>query len=215
MTPKVSGSPEPIEGRCGAKLRGTNPPRYCKNPPLKYQTKCRRCGGASPQAKRKAEERAVMAEIVEEMGVLGIQPDYDKVNPVDVMARMLAAVTSEERWLAVRVSRLTGDEILTWSRTEHETGIGPMGAIDKETFKAVPAALVEQLRTARDRVMAYAEKCIRLGLDERRVAMIEGQAAQMVGAVQRVITALNLTPEQIEQAHTLLAREFRALEGEA
>lgn len=46
--PKTSGSPEPIPGRCGAKIRGTNPPRFCKKWPIKNGNgRCERCGGKS------------------------------------------------------------------------------------------------------------------------------------------------------------------------
>jgi len=45
---KATGSLEPIPGRCGAKLRGTDPPRYCKRFPMKGKSRCRRCGGKTP-----------------------------------------------------------------------------------------------------------------------------------------------------------------------
>lgn len=42
------GSAEPMPGRCGAKLRRSDPPRYCTQYPMKGRTRCRRCGGATP-----------------------------------------------------------------------------------------------------------------------------------------------------------------------
>lgn len=44
---KTTGSPEPIPGRCGAKLKYTDPPRYCKKWPLNGRRRCHRCGGRS------------------------------------------------------------------------------------------------------------------------------------------------------------------------
>jgi hypothetical protein len=41
------GSPEPLPGKCGAKLALTDPPRYCKRYPLKGRTRCYKCGGKS------------------------------------------------------------------------------------------------------------------------------------------------------------------------
>jgi hypothetical protein len=44
----LRGSAEPIPGRCGRHLRGTDPPRYCKCMPAKGRDCCRRCGGSTP-----------------------------------------------------------------------------------------------------------------------------------------------------------------------
>jgi hypothetical protein len=41
------GSAEPMAGRCGRKLRGTNPPRYCVKYPSDGRTACKYHGGAS------------------------------------------------------------------------------------------------------------------------------------------------------------------------
>lgn len=54
--PKITGSLEPLAGRCGAKLKFTgtsseNPTKYCKKYPLKGGNgRCERCGGKSPVA---------------------------------------------------------------------------------------------------------------------------------------------------------------------
>lgn len=44
---RVKGSPAPIEGRCGARLRKSDPPRYCAQYPLEGKTRCKLHGGAS------------------------------------------------------------------------------------------------------------------------------------------------------------------------
>src|SRR5215813_2753544 len=41
------GSPEPVPGKCGRKLRGTDPPRYCLREPLAGRTACRLHGSRS------------------------------------------------------------------------------------------------------------------------------------------------------------------------
>lgn len=46
---RVRGSEQPVEGRCGKKLRGSDPPRYCTQWPVKGGTACRFCGGKSPK----------------------------------------------------------------------------------------------------------------------------------------------------------------------
>jgi hypothetical protein len=37
-----------MPGKCGARLRGTDPPRYCMKAPMRGKTRCERCGGATP-----------------------------------------------------------------------------------------------------------------------------------------------------------------------
>jgi hypothetical protein len=47
--PNTSGSPEPIAGRCGAKIRLSDPPRYCTRYPKKNGNgRCKNHGGDSP-----------------------------------------------------------------------------------------------------------------------------------------------------------------------
>lgn len=46
-TSPLTGSPAPLSGRCGAKLRASDPPRYCKQFPLKDRQRCKLHGGTS------------------------------------------------------------------------------------------------------------------------------------------------------------------------
>ena len=43
-----AGSVKPLRGKCGAKLRGSKPARYCKRDPLHGKTRCKLHGGATP-----------------------------------------------------------------------------------------------------------------------------------------------------------------------
>lgn len=43
----MSGSEKPVDGCCGAKIRKSNPPRYCQRKPLRGRTRCRLHGGLS------------------------------------------------------------------------------------------------------------------------------------------------------------------------
>jgi hypothetical protein len=45
---RVRGSAQPLPGRCGRRLRGSDPPRYCKQYPLRGRDACKYCGGKSP-----------------------------------------------------------------------------------------------------------------------------------------------------------------------
>ena len=54
---QARGSPEPIEGRCGRKLGGTEPARYCRAWPAKGRSRCK-AKGHGGDAKRGAESPA-------------------------------------------------------------------------------------------------------------------------------------------------------------
>ena len=45
---RVRGSAEPVPGRCGRRLKDSDPPRYCTQWPLKGRDCCKYCGGKSP-----------------------------------------------------------------------------------------------------------------------------------------------------------------------
>jgi len=46
---KKTGTEEPIPGKCGSKLRKTDPPRYCAKNPLPGRTRCNLHGGLTPR----------------------------------------------------------------------------------------------------------------------------------------------------------------------
>lgn len=47
---KRAGSPKPIAGKCGARLRGKDAGRFCTDALVAGRTKCRAHGGATPRA---------------------------------------------------------------------------------------------------------------------------------------------------------------------
>lgn len=209
---KVTGSAEPREGRCGAKLRGQD--AYCQTRLAEGAKRCRRHGGAAPQAKAKEIERVETRkneEIMRRALPFGTPKDVD---PLEALLGLISDKAQEVEWLRFKVEEL-GDEAKVWGPVEHQEGVGPMGAVDMSTVKAAPNTWWVMLRSAEDQLAKYVTAALKAGVAERQVRIAEGQAAKMVGAVQRVIEALELTPEQRDRAHGLLSIEFRALEGGA
>src|SRR5262245_1063149 len=45
---RVRGSEKPLPGRCGRRLRNSEPPRFCTQYPLKGRDACKYCGGKTP-----------------------------------------------------------------------------------------------------------------------------------------------------------------------
>lgn len=197
--------------RCGARTKNGDP---CQLRPLKGATRCRRHGGASPQAKAAAARRIEKQKLEQEVvKMLGIQDTYEQVNPQDTLLHVLGATAAEERFLANRVAEFSeDDQVLRWTRKDHQEGSGPMGPVDVSTYSAVPDVLVTQLRDARDRLIRYSAMAIKLGLDERRVALAESQADQLAAVFFRAVASTALAPEQREALQQAFASELRALE---
>lgn len=70
---KSNGSLEPLPGRCGARLRASDPPRYCQKNPMKGRERCRLHGGlslrgiANPSYQGKGYTKDVPARLLERM----------------------------------------------------------------------------------------------------------------------------------------------------
>ena len=79
------GSIEAIDGRCGARLRRSNPPRYCKRYPVRGRKRCRLHGGtaprgiASPHYKHGRYSRLLNSEILL-AGYAAIEDDHDFIS---------------------------------------------------------------------------------------------------------------------------------------
>lgn len=201
---------------CGAKLRGTHSKHkdgLCHNAPVPGAKRCRRHGGSAPQVKRTAANRLALQQLEEDMVMLGIRETYETADPAAQMLHVLGVTAAEERYLASRVADLSDEKVLRWTRTDHRTGSGPEGPIDVETFSAVPDVLIAQLRECRDRLIRYAAMCVKANIDERRMALAESQADQLVGSFLRALAAVVLTDAQREELQAAFVRELRSLEA--
>lgn len=207
--PRQSGSPEPLPGACGAKLRGVD--LYCKQPLAEGAKRCRRHGGAAPQVKAKEVERveARKAEDVMRRALpFGTPRDVD---PLTELLDLISHKAQEVEFLRFKVEAL-GDDAKVWGPVEHQEGVGPMGAVDMSTAKAVPNTWWVMLRSAEDQLAKFVTAALKAGVAERQVQLAEQQAAVMVGMVQRALASLTLPPDLLEAAHAAFAREFRAVE---
>lgn len=211
--PKSGSSRNPSGNICGAKKRSGDP---CSAPPIKGGTRCRRHGGASPQAQRKAAERVTEAKTRQRMDTavktLGLKTE--NVDPAEALLEEIAWTHGHVQWLRSQVQALSTEE-LRWGTVDRESGIGPLGVIDKTTEKAAPNVLYSMYLTERQHLAKVSALALSAGIEERRVRMAEeqGQLAAMV--VRRVLDRLKLSAEQLEQVPLVVASEFRALASAA
>ena len=190
------------ERRCTAKTRaGTQ----CKLWALKGLNVCKYHGGAPKSVrevglKRHAKQQA-MKKLAKQNALFAA-----KVEDADPGTQLLELV----RWTAgevmfwreeVRALAEEKPDRLTWGVTK-ETHLGP------ESAAGLPVAY-QALTAAQDRLAHYCSVTLKAGVEERRVRLAEQQGDLVVTVIQRILEALDLTPEQAERVPEIVPRELR------
>lgn len=162
--------------------------------------------------KRKAAERVQEAESREimEKAVVTLGLKKDGVDPGQALLNEIAWTQAHVDWLRTRVQELEPDT-LVWGRVDHEEGIGPLGAIDKTTQKAAPNVWYQLYMTERDHLAKVSALALKAGIEERRVRIAEQDGQKVAMVLQRILNALNLTPEQARIYPEIASRELHAL----
>lgn len=191
---------------CGAKKRDGNP---CASPIRASAKRCKRHGGATPQAKRKATERAIQTKAREILGT--IDPTAPPEHPVETLMRLIQTKAAEVQWLRTIVKNMT-EQQLTWGITQHRHGVGAEGPIDETTEKTEQNIWWKLLRTAEDQLADWTTKAAKAGVEERVIRLAEGQAHIITNALQRVFTELKLTQEQKDLIPQIVPPILRTLE---
>lgn len=181
-------------GRC--KVRAKTTGKQCGNRPMQGQAICRMHGGAARQNREKAKERLAAQAIKEsaeaELAHYGVTAVED---PLLELSKLASASTALMHALGARVNAL--DEL-------ENSGT---------TFAPAIKAEVAMYERAMDRTGRLLDSLVKHGYMERQVSLAEREALLVSGIIRRVLAGLGLSTEQLQQAQTLLAAEFRALEG--
>lgn len=194
--------------RCGAKKKDLNP---CHAPPIEGGTRCGNHGGAAKHVKAKAQERVIEANA---RGILGrIDPNGPRENPVEMLLNLIHGKGAEVTWLRQKVQAL-GDDELTWGVVQHDTGVGPEGPIDKQTYKAEASIWWKLLREAENQLANWIAMALKAGVEERRVRIAETQGSLVAGAIRQILDGLNLSSTQASLIPTIVPQALRQLSGE-
>ena len=112
-----AGSPEPIEGRCAAPLRG-RPGKFCKALPLKGKTRCRMhggkslCGPSAPGFKHGEYSRYALLppELAQRMEVARQDPDrLELTEHIDLLNARLSELMANAARAAITLHKMTPD----------------------------------------------------------------------------------------------------------
>lgn len=200
----MNGTAPDHGSRCTA---STSAGRPCRRPPIAGGTVCATHGGSAPQVKAAAARRLQLAAAARELAVLG---EPIAIDPAAALLSLVHHKAGEVAWLRAMVQTDDLDE-LVWGVTREKEGGDDHGT----TREAKPSIWWAMLRTAEDQLAAYAAAAIRAGVEERRVRLQEQQGALVAGVIQRILTRLELTPEQQARVPVVVPGELRALTQEA
>lgn len=186
-----------IHGKCRAHSKQTGGP-CLSNEVMPGGLVCRIHGGYSPQAVKAAQEREsrrIMTELYEAdpQAAIAAYGTAAISDPLEALSRLAASAMHMMDALGQRVNAL--EEI----RYENDKG----GEQARTELKFYLSAM--------DRVGKFLDMLIKSGFEDRRLKLDEQTAAMFVTAMQRVLTRLDLTPEQQTLVGTIVPEELRAL----
>ena len=201
---------------CGAKKRDGQP---CGASPKRGATRCARHGGKSPRAEAAAQKRVTDEKAARTLRSLGYDPTAENIDPSEALLRLVSDKAREVAWLRHMVDTVQATEDnatpLVWGKVAHEDGVGPMGPINKDDYKADLNVWVRWLHQAEDQLARYATAALRAGVEQRQVEIREAEALVFVGAIHQILGNLQLTAEQQRLVPTVVPDALRAIERNA
>lgn len=185
----------------------------CGGYAMRGQEVCRFHGGASPQAKAKAQER-----IAEQKARTLVETYGRKINTTATEALLdeVQWTAGHVAWLRERVQEIEStaaavgadsDHPLVWGKTKEKSGGEDWG----KTEEAAPNIWLRLYQTERAHLVKVCSEAIRAGIEERRIRLAESQGELVAQAIRAILNDLNLNPEQQARVPEVVPRHLRAL----
>lgn len=192
------GQPHP---RCAGHSKRHGGP--CSHWPIKGGTVCRFHGGNAPQVAAAARRRLLAAEAGAQLDQLGVRIETTPIEALEAMLWEAAGNVAVLRQLVAQLGLHGGGTDTTglYGELYHESGT--------PTGRALPNVLVVMYDAERDRLARLAEACAKLGLDERRVRLVEHQVEQLLAHVTGAIADVGLDAAQTSRFKQALATRIR------
>lgn len=182
----------------------------CGSAALAGQNVCRHHGGASQQARAKAQERLV------EERARGLMATYGRKIETTATEALLDEVqwtAGHVAWLRERVQEIEAaaapgsESALVWGVTKKKTGGEDWG----QTEEAVPNVWLKLYQTERAHLVKVCSEAIKAGIEERRIRLAESQGQLVAHAIRAILADLGLTGEQQARVSEVVPRHLRAL----
>lgn len=189
-------------------------------------TVCTMHGGSAPAAKAAAARNLEAAAATQAVRTLGLPVD---ITPTEALLQEVQWTAGHVQWLRGKVQELEdgmtvagygADDMATnhplvWGttkRTEKQATDNPGTDTVESSGPSIWYVLYTQ---ERDRLVAVCSAALKAGVEERRVRLAEQQGDLVAEVIRRILTALNLTPEQEALVPTIVPRELRVIAGGA
>ncbi|MCC9068811.1 hypothetical protein [Arthrobacter cryoconiti] len=100
---------------------------------------------------------------------------------------------------------------LVWGQTEYRDKSGGDDAGQTVVEQAGINTWYVLYMKEREHLAKVSALALRAGIEERKIKLAESQGELVAAVLQRILNALNLTPDQWEQVPVIVPRELRAL----
>jgi hypothetical protein len=179
--------PPPDDRRCTAKSKQAG--RRCAKWAEPGLDVCRMHGGGTKKAKEK-QARFLAAQKAQATAVLYGFPE--EVDPLDALLGELHRTAGHVSWLSDEVRRLNSP-----------LAAGPFGVVSTDP-------MVKLYQAERAHLSRVAADCLKAGVEERRVQLVERQGQLVADVIRRIVTSLGLDPGS-EEVRTIVRRELMAV----
>jgi hypothetical protein len=188
----------------------SSPSEFCQRPAgegtdhLGYGH-CRLHLGNTPTNTKAAYLEMAQAEAMKIMG-----PMID-VSPIDALYTCVRIAAGEVAYTTMKVEELEVDAIARPQWDSEKSG--PEGTVREH--KEGPHTLNFWITTRHnclERLAKFSKMALDAGIDERAIAMAEGQGTQLAFAMKSMFDELQLTNEQLEQLPDIIHRHLTVME---
>lgn len=198
--------------RCQARSK-TRDGAQCATYAMRGQDVCRSHGGATKQARAKAQERLV------EERARGLMATYGRKIETTATEALLDEVqwtAGHVAWLRERVQEIEsaaehhgtdGEHPLVWGVTREKSGGQDFGT----TEEAAPNIWLKLYQTERTHLVKVCAEAIKAGIEERRIKLAEQQGELVAHAIRAILADLGLSAEQQARVPEVVPRHLRAL----
>lgn len=197
-------SPEPIEGRCGARvsLSERNPEGgFCEKWPLANQRRCGTHGGLAPQSKAAAQRRGHQASVEALAVTYGLPVEVD---PVDALLGELWRTQGIVLWLQAQIADLAPEDI-GWGLTEiKDVTSSEAPGIDRTEAAAVHV-LVQLYQQERAHLAKVSRDCVSVGIELKLAQRMDAIAADVMAKIAAIVRALGHDPDDPATARLVVA----------
>lgn len=152
---------------------------------------CRYHGGASPQAKRKAEERRELLTIKTAVRTYGRPVNVD---PAEALLDEVRWTAGHVAWLRDQVQQLESQTLVWGVADETDKGATEFPGTDT-TSKAMPSVWLDLYRQERKHLVDVCKVALAAGVEERRVQLAEQAGAQLAQVIRAVLADLGVADD--------------------